>query len=464
MLIRDEDGVILAHKGIFRVLGKRARHTVLYGGRGGGKSVNVALWLLLRAMRRKAVVLCAREVQRNLGESVLPLLAEIISDAGWSGWEVQSQSIKHRNGSEFIFRGLSDSHGTARRVKSFHGADIVWVEEAQDLSEESLRILRPTVRAGGSHAIYTMNPRERDGAVYRQFVLDAPAGVEAVKFNYDDLPAEFRTAELDWERDLDKRNDPGLFPHTWLGEPIEDGSIRRVLPFDLVEQCIIDENDPIVTMADIAGRVDAGLDVADAGGDRNVLAMRRGPLLFHVEAWSADTIGETTRRAHRTMMENGVREFRYDAGGVGAGVKSSLVDIGDEHVNEAHAVIPYYPAGINFGASPAGAESWYAHRIRNKDHFARRNMQMAWALRLRAQRTRRLLAGEAVDPDSCLFIDPALPGLRALTAELSQPLWKEDASGRMVLDKYGESKKSPDLFDAVCLAFALDSDKGLRNG
>ena len=105
--------------------------------------------------------------------------------------------------------------------------------------------------------------------------------------------------------------------------------------------------------------------------------------------------------------------------------------------------------------------------IMNEDHFSNKGAQMGWALRLRAQNTRRLLeAIEAgtkpkVKGSKCLFIDPAIPGLEKFLAQLTQPEWEENSSGKLKIDKTPEDAPSPDMYDAAVLSYAWDSEFGL---
>lgn len=177
--------------------------------------------------------------------------------------------------------------------------------------------------------------------------------------------------------------------------------------------------------------------------------------MLHAESWSSQVLGDTARRADTYCREHGARQLYYDVTGVGAGIRSHLSEMRDRD---------YGAQPVNFGGAVAGQKRTFTYRVSNKDFFSRRNAQLAWALRLRAQRTGRLLDGEAVDPDTCLFIDSSIPRLESYLAQLSQPEWKEDTSGRVVIDKTPEDAPSPDLYDATALAFAADSRSGLRAG
>ena len=102
-----------------------------------------------------------------------------------------------------------------------------------------------------------------------------------------------------------------------------------------------------------------------------------------------------------------------------------------------------------FGGEIKGPNTAYSYRTTNKQFFHRRNAQLAWAVRLRAQRTRQLLRGDAVDPNGCLFIDPGVGRLEEYLAQLSQPVWDENTTGKVAIMKHDEDEPSPDLYDAT---------------
>ena len=127
-----------------RFLFEPARYKVLYGGRGGAKSWGVARALLIQAAVAPLRVLCAREFQSSIVESVHHLLQSQIGIIGLGDfYEVQSSVIRGANGSEFIFAGLRNN---VTKIKSFEGIDRVWIEEAQTVSRSSWETLIPTIR------------------------------------------------------------------------------------------------------------------------------------------------------------------------------------------------------------------------------------------------------------------------------------------------------------------------------
>lgn len=191
------------------------RYQVYYGGRGGRKSWETARAVLIRAMKEKKLVLCTREMQNSITDSVHRLLSDQIEMMGMGYfYEIQKTTIKGLNGSEFIFKGLSGL--TIDGIKSLEGADICWVEEAHSVSNKSWQILIPTIRKQGSQIIATFNPDLPNDPVYTRFVDNTPPSCYIVKTSYLDNPDCPQT--LIDEADYLKRVDYDAYAHIWLGE------------------------------------------------------------------------------------------------------------------------------------------------------------------------------------------------------------------------------------------------------
>lgn len=214
---------------------KDARHIALWGGRGGAKSRSIATALIIQSAQEHHRVLCAREVQKSIKDSVKRLLDDEIERLGLSSAFTSTESeIRGPNGSLFIFTGLK---GNAANVKSIEGVTDCWIEEAQSVSQDSINTLVPTIRAEGSRLIWSWNPdletdpvdvmfRGENGAPPRSIVLNV---------NYDRnpwFPEELREQmEFDRSRDIDKYN------HIWLGQYRRNSEARvfknwRVEPFE----------------------------------------------------------------------------------------------------------------------------------------------------------------------------------------------------------------------------------------
>lgn len=201
------------------------RYKVLWGGRGSGKSWGVAIALLIIASSKPTRVLCARELQNSLDESVHKLLSDQIEFMGLSGFfTILRDSIRGINGSEFIFEGLR--HNTTK-IKSMEGVDICWVEEAEKVSETSWSVLVPTIRKPGSEIWATFNPAHPEDATWQRFVANRQPNSWVCNVNYQDNP--WFPDVLRQEMEHLKATDFEEYEYIWEGKfrKFTDGSIYK---------------------------------------------------------------------------------------------------------------------------------------------------------------------------------------------------------------------------------------------
>lgn len=170
----------------YAFLRQPARYKVAYGGRGAARSWSYARQLLLSGMERPLRILCAREFQNSIRDSVHKLLADQIDILGLhSFYDIQDAVIRGRNGTEFAFKGLRHN---VTGIKSFEGADIVWVEEANTVSKASWDVLIPTIRKPDSEIWATFNPELDTDETYVRFVLNTPPNAVAKHTTWRDNP------------------------------------------------------------------------------------------------------------------------------------------------------------------------------------------------------------------------------------------------------------------------------------
>ena len=202
------------------------RYKVMHGGRGGGKSWSVAGVLLTLAADRPLRILCAREVQKSMRDSVHRLLKDQVVKLGLTHFfEVLDNEIRGANGSLFLFSGLQ-SH-TVDSIKSFEGVDIVWVEEAHGVSKKSWDVLIPTIRKEESEIWLTLNPDMDTDETYVRFIETPSDDTWVCAINWRDNP--WFPEVLDLERRKAKRASPGDYEHIWEGKPrrVAEGAIYR---------------------------------------------------------------------------------------------------------------------------------------------------------------------------------------------------------------------------------------------
>lgn len=168
-------------------LAEPARYKVARGGRGSGKSWGFARALLIQGYERPLRIMCAREIQKSIKQSVHQLLSDQIQAMGLSDeYEVLQTEIRGRNGTMIHFVGLSDQ--TADSIKSFEGVDRVWVEEGQAITARSWKILIPTIRKEESEIWVSYNPELESDETHRRFVMSPPPGCVSVLMNWTDNP------------------------------------------------------------------------------------------------------------------------------------------------------------------------------------------------------------------------------------------------------------------------------------
>jgi phage terminase large subunit len=192
---------------------EKSRYKVLYGGRGGAKSWGVSRALLIKAAKEPLRILCAREFQTSIRDSVHKLLCDQIVALGLLGfYEITQTSIRGKNGSEFAFVGLKNN---VSNVKSYEGVDIAWVEEAQTTSRQSWNVLIPTIRKQDSEIWITFNPELETDETYQRFVLNKPPNALVQKVNWSDNP--WFPDTLKDEKDALKYRDPEAYNVVWEG-------------------------------------------------------------------------------------------------------------------------------------------------------------------------------------------------------------------------------------------------------
>lgn len=190
------------------------RNKVFYGGRGGAKSHNFARALLMMGFNEPLRIACAREIQKSIRDSVYQLLVDIIRSNEWEGfYTIQSDRIIGKNGTLFIFLGLKHN---ITGVKSLEGVDIVWVEEAENVSDNSWEILIPTIRKENSEIWVSFNPKNPTDPTFMRFVEHADDNTLLCKVSWRDNP--FFPDVLNEERKKLLSSDPGAYNHIWEGE------------------------------------------------------------------------------------------------------------------------------------------------------------------------------------------------------------------------------------------------------
>lgn len=194
------------------------RYKALWGGRNGIKSWSMARVLLATGTARPLRVICLRETMRTIKDSVHTLLEDQIKamQLGYY-YDVQATSIRHREfDTRFVYAGLQALIRDSTALKAYESFDIAWIEEAQTVSHESLKVLIPTMRKSGSEIWFSFNPMLATDPICDFLFKNPPPGLAIKKTSWRNNL--WLTDEARADMDYLKQTDPDEYDHVYEGE------------------------------------------------------------------------------------------------------------------------------------------------------------------------------------------------------------------------------------------------------
>lgn len=428
-----------------------ARNRVLYGGRASSKSWDAAGFVTFLADNCKLRVLCVRQFQNKIEESVYTLLKIQIERFGLRNrFRILDNKIHgRRTGSEFLFYGLWRS---IDEIKSLEGVDILWIEEAHNLTEEQWKILEPTIRKSGSQVWVIFNPKLATDFAYKRFVTNPPPDTVVRRINYDENP--FLSETMLKVIEAAKAEDEDEFRHIYLGEPLDDDD-DSIIKRSWVQAAI----DAHVKLGfEPSGFKRIGFDVADSGADKCANVFAHGSVVSWADEWKAGE-DELLKSCTRTYNASKEREasVTYDSIGVGAGSGAKFNEINEQRRAEGETFMVAHEK-FNAGAAVWEPDREYQHGITNKDMFANIKAQAWWMLADRFRNTYNAVhRGEQFPDDQLISISSDCPHLDRLIDELSTPKRDYDLNGRVKVESKKDLAKreiaSPNLADAFVMCY-----------
>jgi len=423
-----------------------ARNRVLYGGRSSSKSWDAAGFAIFLAQRCSLRILCTRQFQNKIEESVYSLLKIQIDRFGLRDQFtiLKNKIINNRTGTEFIFYGLWRS---IDEIKSLEGVDIHWAEEAHLLSEEQWRVIDPTIRKEGSQHWIIFNPRLVSDFVWRRFVVSPPPNTIVRKINYDEN--QFLSETMRSIIDTAKREDEDEYRHIYLGEPRTDDESAIIKRSWLM--AAIDAHKALGIRPSGLKRI--GYDVADDGSDMNATVTAYGLLTMNAQQWKGktdDLLGSCSRvySLARQMQAT----IYYDNIGMGAAAGSKFKELNQT----TRARIAYH--GFGAGNAVHRPDAQYQPGVTNRDFFSNLKAQAWWTVADRLKATYAAVRnGEKIDEDQLISINSGCENLEQLIDELSTPRRDFDANGKVKVESKKDldkrDVKSPNLADAFIMAY-----------
>ena len=438
-----------------------ARFKVAHGGRGSAKTRTFVSILLNNVRYFGWRVACFRELMKSLDDSVYQ---EFIDEIERCGMGKHFKPIKNSikcltSGGVIKFDGLLRNQ---QKIKGYAGYDAAWIEEAENVSDESWKYLIPTLRKDGSEIWVSYNPDDALSATHQRFVANCvypdyminPITGEMDRYcvikqiNYTDNPRF--PIELQRDMDLMKENDFELYRHVYLGECVGNSELAIIKPMWI--EAAVDAH--IKLGLKITGGKLGGFDVADEGKDKNAFVARHGILAYVVEEWKDLDPNTAARHVFFNALDMGLSTVTYDNIGVGAGAKGAIRE--EKAKLSVKAKSPIY-RGFTANAAVVSPEKEYKPGKKNEDMFLNLKAQAWWLVADRFKNTYDAIHGKPYDPENLISLSSEVNNLNKLCAELAQPR-REFQNGKFKVEAKKDMVKrgvvSPNLADALIMSYA----------
>ncbi len=441
------------------IIETRARIIVLIGGRGSTKSETVGRILLMKAQTEGADVLCGREYQNSIDDSVHKLLCGLIESIGVEGATVTDKKIDFSGGGLFRYKGFARNSSA---VKSAQGFKYSWVEEAQYSSEETIRDLLPTIRAAGCQLLFTANPQASNDPFSRRFInpfkhiLDKYGIYEddmhlIIVMNWRDNP--WFPKELEQQRKWDYDHMPRAeYDHVWEGafNDTVENSIIQAEWFDAA----VDAH--IKLGFKPRGAKIVSHDPSDSGDPRG-LFYKHGNVVLDVQERDAGDVNDGCDWATDYAIEVGADLFVWDGDGLGVSLRRQVSEAFEgkkiEWVMFKGSESPINPEAIYL----PDVESGRAQARKNKDTFLNKRAQRYWSLRDKFYNTYlAVVKGQYINPNSLISISSGIKCLAQFRSEICRIPKKANGRGLIQIMRKDEMKShlkiaSPNLADSAMM-------------
>lgn len=439
---------------------------IAYGGRGSAKSMTVADMLLMKVMTEGARIGCMREMMNSIDDSVHALLCDEIERLQLPGFTIYNNYITHESGGMIKYKGLARN---PESVKSMHGFNIFWVEEAGTLSKRSIDLLIPTLRAEGSELWFTFNPGASSDPICQEFLKPFEKEMDngcyednlhlMIKCDYLDNPFFPENLEQLRQKHYETKS-RAEYDHIWLGayaDEVEDAIIKAEW-FDAAIDA--HKNEKVKDAFVPRGAKIAAHDPSDSGNDAKGFALRHGSIIRLVKQRTQGEIDDGCDWATELALKNNADWFLWDGDGMGTGLKRQ-VSVALDGTRTKY---------IMFRGSLSGKGQDNAERIYQKEYGDRSVNPKTYAETFKNNRAqyyvdladrfyntyRCIVKGEYVDPDEMISLDSdGIENMAALRSELCRIPRKPNPNGLEQIMNKQEMKKldiqSPNMADSIMM-------------
>jgi len=444
-----------------KTLTAKQRFIVLIGGRGSGKSRGTANILTHKCQVEGADVLCGREFQNSIEDSVHKVVKSVIEESGATNFTITDRKIDHKPRGGFRFKGFARS---PESVKSAEGFKYFWAEEAQTLSDDSIRQITPTIREEGSQLWFTANPQSSEDPFSRRFIVPYKSFLDRDGYYEDDLHLiivmnwrdnPWFPEELEAERQHDfKHLSRAEYDHIWEGE--FNDSIENALVYAEWFDACVDSH--LGLGINPSGARFSSHDPSDTGPDSKGYCFRHGSVVLDVDEMVWGNVNEGCDWALDKAIKNKSDWFTWDCDGLGAALARQV-----EHALQGkHCKIAMFKGSekVDFPDSVFNPVSNIAlqGQKKNKDALANKRAQYYLKLRERVFKTYQAVVEKKMcNPDDLISFSSGITNLTKLRSELCRIPIKPNSNGKFELYTKVEMKSkfkiaSPNLADSVMMS------------
>lgn len=449
-----------------RVLTTKARIIVLIGGRGSAKSQSVARDLIKRAQTEQADVLCGREFQTSIEESVHKLISSLIEKLHVFGARVMEKKIDFIEAGKiaggFRYKGFARN---SEAVKSAEDFKYSWIEEAQNLSKQSIKDLLPTIRAGGSKLFFTANPQASNDPFSQRFITPFIREIRRngyyeddmhliIMMNWRDNPW-FHESDLPQQREWDKEHmTTAEYEHVWEGA-FNDTVENAIIKADWFDAAI--DAHKVLGFKPRGARV-VSHDPSDTGPDAKGLVYRHGSVILDVKENDKGDVNEGCDWACEFGNKVNADWFIWDCDGLGVTLRRQVDEAFKDTGTKTYM----------FKGSEAVDDPWELYQPdpkldqrkakTNKETFRNKRAQRCWTFRDRLYNTYRAVEkSEYIDRDQLISISSKIKCLEQFRSETCRIPRKYNPNGFIQIMNKEEMKRlkppieSPNLFDSAMM-------------
>lgn len=440
----------------------KAMYKILYGGRGSGKSGGVGRIMLMDCQTRNLDVLCGREYQNSIDESVHKLLKGLIDNPEYEikGFDYNDKKIKCvTNNKIFSFKGWARNPSN---VKSAEDYGRCWGEEAESTSQNTIDILLPTIRSDGSQAWFTMNPASSQDPMATRFILPYMDAILRDGFYEDDMhfiakvnwrDNPFWTKELEQKRRWSYENEPrARYDWIWEGE-FNDSVESALIQAEWFDACV-DAHKRLGF--EPKGIRFSAHDPSDKGPDSKGFAFRHGSVIQDVQEKIEGDINQGCDWALDLAINHRSDAFTWDCDGMGVGLNRDIT----KSFEGKHTVISQFKGSEGVDNPDAIFQPATGAPIQeqktNKEALANKRAQNYLRLRRRCYKTWQAINGTYHNPDDLISFSSEIKDLAKLRSELCRMPIKPNKNGLFEMYTKQEMKtkfkyKSPNLADPVMM-------------